>query len=187
MNSYLTGIGSATVFAKGKFFEPGSYDLTVVRVMTRESQDPQKPGVWFIAEFQIDTSTNVEYPAGSTASWALNLIKHMSKGNIKELCLGLAGLKSDSKEIDACVDAAVLRAVGAENAFAGMKVHLEAYDRATKVGGQFTVHSWSGGTSKDAIVALGKGAPLAPAGLPPGYTRLSLEWIVGPNGVPVRG
>jgi hypothetical protein len=139
-------LGSAQAVEKGKWFKPGDYDLRVKQVIGKQTQ---KSGFCSIVAFEILNTTHPEFPVGSDASWVQPMGKlQIALSAIKEFMIALAGLKvSDKDKIKTLIDPIAAKsweaACGAANPYAGMVIHLNAYERLTAQQKPFTVHAWS--------------------------------------------
>lgn len=133
--SVFDQIGNAEVNGQGVYPIPGQYELTVRALKLIKNNSKHDV---FVAEFDIDESTEDARPAGTQMSWVANLTKHVSApGNVRRFLAALGGVSIE--EVGAS-DAEA--AVADDNPFAGTRIRLEATNTKTKAGGDFTQCNW---------------------------------------------
>jgi hypothetical protein len=98
-----------------------------------------------IVECVIEKSTNPDRPAGSSASWIVNLKHDASLGHIKGFIAAANGIDpGDGNRVNTEVTEEVCEyCVGDDNPLEGKRLHLEAVNIRTRSGGDFTVHRWA--------------------------------------------
>jgi len=140
------GIESASVSEKGKWFSPGSYEVEIREVLSKQTQ---RSGLCFIAATKVvEASLDSEVPVGAEASWVQPFKnRQVALSAVKEFLCALAGLyPRDSAMIADQLDPIASRlleaVVGPANPARGMRVHLEVFTRKTQAGTDFTVHQW---------------------------------------------
>lgn len=116
----------------GVFFLPGSYELECRCNKTGTTREGRP---YFVAEFTILKSSNVERPEGTSVSFMVMLDKYIETalGNIK----GYVAALFDMPEVEVD-EAGVEQLVAAENPGAGMRVKAIASNTKTKAKTDFT-------------------------------------------------
>lgn len=144
--SPFSGLNQAEAFVKGKWFQPGSYDLQVKQVLVKQTQ---KSGLCSIVAFTIIASDHPEFSPGSEASWVQPLTNpSIALSAIKEFMCALSGLipGQDKQRIESELNPIAAQsweaACGQENPYQGLFVHLDAFIRQTNKKTDFTVHAW---------------------------------------------
>lgn len=132
----------------GVYFLPGNYVVEIQRCKTGKTR---KEIDFFVAECKIVESDNPERKPGSSASFMVTLDKDPALGNIADFMrMGMwlqgraAGLddlppEADGIELD---EGDADEICGEDNPFVGMEMGLEAYNKPTKAGNDFTRHKW---------------------------------------------
>lgn len=168
MTNLFSGLGSAPVFERGTFMNPGIYDVQIGKCIAKDSENS---GFGLIVEFDILTSlykpqqdpanqgrTWQPQPANTMGTWWQGLTdKKVGNPAIKAFVRAVLGLKSDNPlcwELDqiipntrpqlCVIENLMLMATGELNVFAGLLVHLECTMILTqKKKEDFTVYNWT--------------------------------------------
>lgn len=139
----FSGVGQAPLYESGTFFLPGNYELSISRVLVKNTM---KSGRCFIVEFAIEKSDNESMPAGSMGTWLQKLDNTViAYPSLKAFTLAVVGVDKNDKEaveaespnVEKLLDAAV-----DDGALNGMKVRLRAERTKTQKGADFTRHTW---------------------------------------------
>lgn len=140
------GIESASVSEKGKWFAPGSYEIEVREVLSKQTQ---RSGLCFIVGCKVlEASIDSEIGQGQEASWVQPFKnRQVALSAVKEFLCAVSGFSPrDTQEISEQLDPIASRLletiVGPTNPARGMHVHLEVFTRKTQSGSDFTVHQW---------------------------------------------
>lgn len=147
----FSGVENAQIFERGNFLPPGGkYRLRVMRTIVKKTR---KSGDAFIAEFEVIESDLDEVKVGSRYSWFQKLVDtDVAFPAIKEFIATLLGFdvrdKEGMKEFNGKVKS-VLQEASEEyskeedHPLHGLEILCETYQKETKQGKDFTVHSWS--------------------------------------------
>lgn len=170
------GIESASVSEKGKWFMPGSYEVEIREVISKQTQ---RSGLCFIVGCKVlEASIDSEIPQGGEASWVQPFKnRQVALSAVKEFLCAVSGFSPrDAQEISEHLDPIASRLletiVGPTNPARGMRVHLEVFTRKTQAGTDFTVHQWRPSEAAPADqferlrAAVGP-MPVVPAAAPP--------------------
>jgi hypothetical protein len=146
---------SAQVFGTGKYFQPGQYDLEVIKLFYKRSIEEGTAKENIICEFKVLTSTNPETEVSSTVS-SVFAFKHQGwLSRFKALTLALIGVDPDAKIPAAAEEAATdiyvclrddterTRLGLPENFMAGKKVKVEAFQGKSRKGTPVTNMKWT--------------------------------------------
>lgn len=154
---FFGGIGAAKVGAGGIYFLanraadhtpekphwlPALYRVKIKSITTMNSR---KKDDLFIVEAVIVTSNCPDRPAGTKASWVVNLKQDAALGNIKGFLAAVNGIDPGNEEaVNAEVTEAVCElAVSKEQPLTDEEVMLECTMIETRAGKPFTLHRWS--------------------------------------------
>lgn len=171
----FSGISTAKATSRSGYFSPGVYLCEIAAIKFRRSDRPGK-GPYFVVECLVKESNRPDTQPGETRSWSLTFRADdpMALGDMKAFFVALSG--ATEAEVSPFVEALAEAAIGDENPCRGLLVRLEAFERDTKAGGQFTVHRWERAAPQlDAIRAIVGKAPTAkipppPCPVPDGFT-----------------
>lgn len=148
----FSGLRNASVFERGVFLQPGTYQLLINKCIVKETR---KSGDGYIVEMTVQKSSNPAHPEGSKASWFQALRdKDVAFGALKEFIYATLGYRwPDDKEtilakvdpvIEELIDSSLPTEQGGENSFAGKSVCVQTFLKKTAGKGlDFTVHRWS--------------------------------------------
>lgn len=143
---FFDGLSQAPVYEKGQFFEPGDYKLDIQKVIPAKST---RKGDMFIVEFVVLESNNPNVPPGSRRTWMQKLLdKQIAFPAIVEFVIAASGVSTDDKETVAKVRGVIedvmnqCNASNDDNPLTGRQVYLNAFQRKTLKGTDFTVHNW---------------------------------------------
>lgn len=130
-------IAAAQPTEGGIYLNEGTY---LVRIEALKMLRTRKGADAFVAEFQIleSTSANNLRPAGTTASWFVDLNNDAGPGNVKAFLAALFGANVD--EVDA---ESAMAAVSDAQPGKGRVVHCQVTAITTKAGKPFSKHVWS--------------------------------------------
>jgi hypothetical protein len=142
-------IEKAEVFTKGKWLEPGLYEVEVTACKENDRQAAN--GEAFIVEMTVlSTSRPDDHPVGSTASWVRKFdtptkTKMSHSAMLEFFCaaMGFEPTKVNAEKIKARLGAIQGRITGEENLLRGKRVKVETFHTGTRAGGLFTIHRWS--------------------------------------------
>ena len=136
----FSGISDAAVKEqRGVYLSEGSYELITERCRINHSKVGK--GTYFIAEFTVKNSNNDNVPAGTRASWVVDMLKfpQLALADIKSFTVCATGAEEhevDETFMETLVD-------GAGDLVAGRQVHCNVEEVTTKKGGIFSKHYWS--------------------------------------------
>lgn len=140
------GIESASVSEKGKWFAPGSYEVEIREVISKQTQ---RSGLCFIVACKVvEASIDSEIPVGAEASWVQPFKnRQVALSAVKEFLCAVSGFYPRdtgiiAEQLDPIASRLLETIVGASNPARGMRVHLEVFNRKTQAGTDFTVHQW---------------------------------------------
>ena len=124
---------------RGVYLKQGSYELVTERCRINESKVGN--GTYFIAEFTVKESNSDSAPAGTRASWVVDITKfpQLALADIKSFTVCATGAEEhevDESFMESLVD-------GAGDLVAGRQVHCNVEEVPTKKGGTFSKHYWS--------------------------------------------
>lgn len=139
----------------GLYFKPGNYLVQIQRCKMITTRDKHEA---FIAEFKVHESDNAELPINSEPALYIDMdgkFPESALGDVKEFME--AGLSSLAKQHGVHVEEATPQLAKAiteeENLLAGAWLSVNAYNKLTKSGGDFTRFKWR---TPDNIVQLAK-------------------------------
>lgn len=136
----------------GNYFKPGTY---VVQVQKCKQDKTRNDKEFFAADCKIMASNNEEMPVGASASFFILFDEYpdLSLGNVADFMrAGLCSFviqKEVEQELpkdhnDLPLDEVTADTIsGEENILAGILVNVEAYNKTTKKGNDFTRYKWS--------------------------------------------
>lgn len=144
------GIENANVFERGAYLPPGGkYLLSIVRILTKQTR---QSGPAFIAEFEVLESDHDEVPVGAKRSWFQKLQDtDVAFPALLEFFGALYGYdptnKEELAELKSKIKGIIKLATSYEGPAAGhpchgQKIKCETWQKETKKGNDFTVHSW---------------------------------------------
>jgi hypothetical protein len=146
-------IGTAKGTEGGVYFKPGIYRAQIQRCKQTETR---KGKPFFVAEFKILQSNNPERPVGSSVSFMVMFdlsdkeMFRLQQGNVADFMRpGLAAYAKQKKGVtlkpeEVQLDEPTADTIsGVENLLAGVIVDVEAFNKPTKAGTDFTHHRWS--------------------------------------------
>ncbi len=132
----------------GVYFTPGNYVVEVERCkigQTRKGVD------FFVAECKVIETDSKELRPGASASFLVTLDKDPALGNIADFMrmglwlqgrdAGIDGLPADADSVS-LEEGDADEICGEDNPFVGLRVGLEAYNKPTKAGNDFTRMKW---------------------------------------------
>lgn len=151
MGGLFSGIEDAKRTKGGNYLKPG---LSALEVGALKMIETRKKDDMFIAELVVIKSSNPAHPAGSHISWTANLKHDAAMGDIKNFAAAVLGCEETEiteEVMERLVDEE-------ENPAAGSKVFVDAYNKETQAGGDFTRTDWRPLDEKKdlAIIARGK-------------------------------
>jgi len=144
--SVWANIATAEVFERGSYFQPGAYDVRVVRCLLK---DTRKSGLGFIVELEILNSNNPSHQIGSKATFFQGMKNQMTAmSSVKEFMIALWGLDPRDPrvktELEPVLAQIMDQATGPENVLQGRCLHLDTHMIKTKERQMdFTVHKWA--------------------------------------------
>lgn len=123
------------------YFEKGLYIVEVLRAFTMKTR---KGSTFAIVDCLIIDSTNLARPAGSKASWVVDLRQDASLGVVRSFLAATGGVDpSDEDRVQAEVTEDVAAfAFSDANPLAGVRLGLECVEVKTKTGEIFLKHYW---------------------------------------------
>jgi len=148
------GIGSAPIFERGTYFNPGRYKLKLLRCLSKETQ---KSGTAFIAEFEVMESDNPAHQIGSKATFFVKMgsvqDKQVGFSNILEMMAAILGFDVKNAAHVSQIDrevrptlAAMMTALETQGTgvLQGREfVSVECRVTLTRQQREFTLHTWS--------------------------------------------
>lgn len=167
IDALYKGMADADANGRGGNTKPGLYEVEIGDILTKQGQNPKKPGNSFITKFTFVKSNCADHEAGSTSSWVLKFTWPATFGHITKFVYALLdaidpeggweateeNLKDKSKRKTAEQFARAIS--GSETApkelgelwqpgmFKGVRLCLETKMGKTSSGGDFTEHYWS--------------------------------------------
>jgi hypothetical protein len=204
------GLGSAPTFERGQYMNPGIYDVQIGRVIAKNTQ---QSGLATIAEFDILRSTPRPQqdpknmgrtweptPSGIQGTYFQSMVdRNVANPAIKSMVRAILGLRQGDplcQELDAMIpghnpqgltviENLMMQAIGEQNVFAGLLVHLECIMILTKKKEDFTVYNFSpldfhglNMAPPDAAGFIARARVIAP---PPGYGQPPPNYGQPPN------
>ncbi len=146
VDNLWAGLNGATVFENGVYLSEGSFDLEIIRCISKKTQ---KSGLAFIVEVEVLSSTVSEHPVGSKRTWFQSM-KNLNVGfnAVAGFLLKIFGLDNNAArkhDFFPYLEAFVPRMVTSEiNILAGMYIHCECTEIKTKERQlDFTRHDFS--------------------------------------------
>jgi hypothetical protein len=135
------GISEARVGGQNVYFLAGLYKIEVVKCFAMKSRKKED---LFIVECSILESTNDKRPAGTKASWVVNLKHDAALGNIKGFVAAANGIDPHDEETvnNEIAEKEVEYVVSDDNPLNGSILNLNCTDIETKAGNPFTLHAW---------------------------------------------
>lgn len=142
-------VGDASPTAGGLYFQPGQYKVRVDRVKMVKSQTNGRD--FFTVETTVLESDNEKLPEGRKPSWLVELpgkFPETALGNVKNFLLaGYGYLAKQAGEPEPTIAAIgndeADAATGEENILAGVVLDVNAFNKVTKAGSDFTRVVWS--------------------------------------------
>lgn len=131
------GIEKTTTFKNAPFLEPGQYELAVkaLQVVTSKKMPARN---FFVAEFDVVTSSCDKFMAGDLVSWLVDMSHgETSLSNCK--AFAAAVMDCDESEVD---EATMEKLVGPEQPATGVKIKANAFTIKTRAGTDFTKVRW---------------------------------------------
>lgn len=181
-------IGTAPIFERGNYFNPGRYKLRLLRCLSKETQ---KSGTAFIAEFEVLESDNPAHPIGSKGTYFVKMGSQQDKqigfSNILEMMAAILGFDITNREHVTQIDqqlrpqlAGLMTALETQGTavLSGREtVSVECRIKLTKRNTEFTLHTWVPWTPPPgwqpaptpATAAMPQRQPVQPTAAPPGY------------------
>lgn len=144
-------IGTAPIFERGNYFNPGRYKLRLLRCLSKQTQ---KSGIAFIAEFEVLESDNPAHPIGSKGTFFVKMQQQQQAfSNILEMMAALLGFDITNKEHVAQIDqqlrpqlAALMTALETQGVAVlnGREtISVETRKKLTQRNTEFTLHTWA--------------------------------------------
>lgn len=136
---HFHGISNASISGNNVYFVEGQYKVRIERAFTMKSR---KKADLAIVECTILESTTSARPAGSKASWVVNLSQDAALGNIKAFIAAANGINpSDEVRVQEEVTEEVAEFAFSEaNPLSGIVLALQCTNIKTKSGNDFTKH-----------------------------------------------
>lgn len=131
------GIEKTTTYKNAPFLEPGQYELAVksLAVVTSKKAPIRN---FFVAEFDVISSTCDKFGAGDLVSWLVDMSHgETSLSNVKIFAASV--LDCEEGEID---EATMDKLVGPEQPASGVKIKANAFTIKTRAGADFTKVRW---------------------------------------------
>jgi len=140
--SAFAGIEKTRVYQNAPYLTPGQYEL-VIRSMSLVDSKKKRGQQFFVAEFDVMSTTAPEFKSGDLVSWLVDMDHgETSLSNCK--AFASAVLDCDEEQID---EATMLKLVGPEQPAAGVKIKANAFTIKTKGGNDFTKIRWDSVTT----------------------------------------
>jgi len=124
----------------GNFIKPGKYLFEIQKLIAEKKHK----GNMFIVEFKVLESAQTDpkhspNPAGSSASYVVNLDNDSGPGNMKAFIMAVL----EEPECNVTTDA-IVEVLSASQPLRGLRVRDEAYEKPmrSKPGEMFTYHRW---------------------------------------------
>lgn len=144
-------IGTAPIFERGNYFNPGRYKLRLLRCLSKQTQ---KSGIAFIAEFEVLESDNPAHPIGSKGTYFVKMAQQQQAfSNILEMMAAVLGFDITNKEHVTQIDqqlrpqlAGLMTALETQGtAVLGGRetTSVECRIKLTQRNTEFTLHTWS--------------------------------------------
>lgn len=137
MSSAFAGIEKASTYKNAPYIMPGQYDLTIRALALVESKK-KRGQQFFVAEFDVASTTNPDFKAGDLVSWLVDM-DHGETALSNCKAFAAAVLDCDEEQID---EATMLKLVGPEQPAAGIRVKANAFNIKTRAGSDFTKIRW---------------------------------------------
>jgi hypothetical protein len=178
-------IGSAPIFERGNYFNPGRYKLRLLRCLSKQTQ---KSGVAFIAEFEVLESDNPAHPIGSKGTFFVKM-QNAQQGfsNILEMMVAILGFDISNPEHLRQIETQLkpqlaqlmtaLETQGTTVLQGRETVSVECRIILTKANKEFTLHVWAPWTPPPgwqpaptpAVAQMPQRTAAQPAAAPQGY------------------
>lgn len=144
-------IGTAPIFERGNYFNPGRYKLRLLKCLSKQTQ---KSGVAFIAEFEVLESDNPAHQIGSKGTFFVKMQQQQQAfSNILEMIVALLGFDIKNKEHVTQIDQQLrpqlpglmtaLETQGTVVLGGRDTVSVECRIKLTQRNTEFTLHAWS--------------------------------------------
>lgn len=178
-------IGTAPIFERGNYFNPGRYKLRLLRCLSKQTQ---KSGMAFIAEFEVLESDNPAHPIGSKGTYFVKMANQQQAfSNVLEMMAAILGFDISNPEHINQINAQL------RPQLAGLMTALETQGTAvlggrevvsvecriilTKSNTEFTLHVWAPWTPAPgwqavptpAVAQMPQRTAAQPAAAPQGY------------------
>lgn len=133
----FSGIEKTTTYKNAPFLEPGQYELAV-KTLTVVTSKKLPARNFFVAEFDVVSSTCDKFTAGDLVSWLVDMSHgETSLSNCKAFAASV--LDCDEGEID---EGTMEKLVGPEQPASGVRVKANAFTIKTRSGSDFTKVRW---------------------------------------------
>jgi hypothetical protein len=147
-----------------RYLKPGNYTLELTKA---EGKLLRNAGNSVCLQALVLASDDEDrHPVGSVADIVISFQKQpeSAKRDVKGLMLALAGLPTESKDLDSIASLLLKSVDRTDNPFAGLRMQVYAYNHVTKAGGDFTRFQFSpeGGGDLPRLRAIAAGGPLPP-------------------------
>lgn len=178
-------IGTAPIFERGNYFNPGRYKLRLIRCLSKQTQ---KSGVAFITELEVLESDNPAHPIGSKGTYFVKMANpQQGFSNILEMMAAFLGFDITNPEHVRQIDqqlrpqlAGLMTALESQGpaVLQGRDtVQVECRVTLTKAGREFTLHVWSPWTphqgwqpvATPTVASMPQRTATQPAATPQGY------------------
>jgi hypothetical protein len=144
-------IGTAPIFERGNYFNPGRYKLHLLRCLSKQTQ---RSGVAFIAEFAVLESDNPAHPIGSKGTFFVKMANpQQGFSNILEMVTAILGFDITNPAHVTQIDRdlrpqlpalmTALETQGTAVLGGHETVSVECRIIMTKANKEFTLHVWS--------------------------------------------
>lgn len=133
----FSGIENTKTYKNSPYLTPGQYELTVRSLSLVESKK-KRGQQFFVAEFDVVTTTNPEFQPGSLVSWLVNM-DHGETALSNCKAFAAAVLDCDEEEVN---EEAMEKLVGPEQPAQGIRIKANGFNIKTKAGDDFTKIRW---------------------------------------------